>query len=158
MYGLSAEFSQYFPLPWDTVFLINAEVAVVDSWGDDDRVPIFNRLYLGGANNLRGFDYRDVGPKDERGEPVGGLSMARLTAEYTFPIIPRVRGAIFYDLGIVSSDSWDFGGGDLNSDVGAGLRLDLPIGPIRLDFGYPLQSDEFNDSTGRFNFNIGYQF
>lgn len=156
-YGLSAEAWQYFNLPGDTIFLINAEAATIDTWGDSSFIPVYNRLYLGGANTLRGFKFRDVGPKDVKGEPVGGNTMFRLTLEYTFPIISRVRGAVFYDAGAVSEDSFDFGG-DVNSNVGAGLRLDLPIGPIRIDVGFPIQTDDFNDGGARFNFNVGWQF
>ncbi len=157
IYGLRAEVSQYFNLPFDTIFLINGEISMVEEWGGDGRVPVFNRLYLGGANNLRGFNFRDVSPRDEFGEPIGGLSLARLTLEYTFPIINRVRGALFYDLGVISNDSFSVSG-DVASDVGVGLRMDLPIGPIRLDFGVPIQSQAENDSSGRFNFTVGYQF
>ena len=96
-------------------------------------------------NNLRGFKYRDVGPKDEDGEPIGGDSLWRMTVEYTFPIVDKVRGAVFYDVGAVGTGSYDFGG-DVNSDVGFGVRLDLPIGPVRIDYGIPVQSDSFNDS------------
>jgi outer membrane protein insertion porin family len=133
-------------------------VANVSTWAGGDRVPIFDRLYLGGANNLRGFRFRDVGPKDENGEPVGGNTLARVTVEYTFPVIDKVRGAVFYDAGFVNRSSYHFGTGNINSDVGLGVRLDLPIGPVRIDYGIPITSDEFNDSSGRFNFNIGYQF
>jgi outer membrane protein insertion porin family len=108
---------------------------------------------------MRGFAYRDVGPKDSRGEPIGGQSLARFTVEYTFPIVERVRGAFFYDVGFVNRDAYDFGSGDVNSDFGFGLRLEIPaLGPVRLDYGIPIQSDDNNDSSGRFNFNIGYQF
>ncbi len=155
-YGFNIEGTQYFSLPWDMIFLINAEIGVVDSWGNGD-VPIFDRLYLGGANSLRGFDYRDVGPKDSVGNPLGGRTLGHLTLEYTFPVVEKVRGAFFYDTGFVSSDAYDFNG-DVNSDFGFGVRLDLPIGPIRIDYGIPIQSDTFNDSGGKFNFNVGYQF
>jgi outer membrane protein insertion porin family len=121
-------------------------------------VPIFERLFLGGANNLRGFDYREVGPKDEFGEPLGGLTSAYASVEYSAPVIEKVRAAVFYDVGMVSTDSYDWGG-DLNSNVGIGLRLMLPaIGMIRLDYGIPVQADERNDSSGQFNFNLGYKF
>jgi len=130
----------------------------VNTWGSGDRVPIYDRLYLGGSNNLRGFRFRDVGPKDSDGEPVGGNTLARLTVEMTFPIVEKVRGAVFYDVGFVNRGEYDFAGGDVNSDVGIGVRLDLPIGPVRIDYGIPITSDRFNDSGGKFNFNIGYQF
>ncbi|MDQ3623325.1 MAG: outer membrane protein assembly factor BamA [Verrucomicrobiota bacterium] len=158
IYGLEMEASKYFPLPYDTILIFNGAIATVSTWAGGDRVPIFDRLFLGGANNLRGFSFRDVGPKDEDGEPIGGKSLARFTAEYTFPIVERVRGAVFYDIGFVNAQSYDFGSSNVNSDVGVGVRLDLPIGPIRIDYGIPLRADEFNDSSGRFNFNIGYQF
>jgi outer membrane protein insertion porin family len=157
IYGWDLEASKYFLLPWDTILTLNGELASVSTWGDGDRVPIFDRLYLGGANNLRGFRFRDVGPKDEDGEPIGGNSLWRMTVEYTFPIVDKVRGALFYDVGAVGTGSYDFGG-DVNSDVGFGVRLDLPIGPVRIDYGIPIQADEFNDSAGKFQFNIGYQF
>lgn len=158
VYGFSLEAAQYIHLPFDMIFSIEGAARTVDTWGDGDRVPIFERLFLGGANNLRGFDYRDVGPKDERGEPIGGRSSAYATLEMSFPVIEKIRGAVFYDVGVVSGDSFDTGG-DVNSDVGIGLRLFfLPTGPIRLDYGIPISSDEYNDSSGQFNFNIGYRF
>jgi len=157
-YTLDLTASQYFLLPWDTILLFNGEVSTVDNWAGGDHVPIFDRLFLGGGNDLRGFDYRDVGPKDENGEPLGGKTMARLTVEYTFPIVDKVRGAVFYDTGFVNASAYDFSFNDINSDVGIGLRVDLPIGPVRIDYGIPLQSDKFNKSSGKFNFNIGYQF
>src|SRR5438477_5032923 len=156
-YGIDVEGSQYFHLPWDTILLINGEVATVNTWGSGDIVPIFERLYLGGSNNLRGFPYREVGPQDHNGEPTGGQSMARMTIEYTFPIVEKARGAVFYDTGFNNSDAWSFGFNHIVSDIGVGIRLDLPIGPLRLDYGYPIQRDGYNGG-GHFNFNVGYQF
>jgi outer membrane protein insertion porin family len=91
------------------------------------------------------------------GQPIGGQSMARLTVEWTFPIIPQARGALFYDSGFVNSNPWSFGISALASDVGFGIRLNLPIGPMRLDYGYPLKRDGYNGG-GHFNFSVGYQF
>jgi len=166
-YGISLELSKYFLLPLDFIFLVKGQLAVVDGWGngsanqDDgygDGVPIFDRLYLGGANNLRGFDFRNVGPVDVDDNPIGGNSLAYVTFELTFPIISRVRGAVFSDLGFVNSSAYDFSSSNYNADIGFGLRLDLPIGPIRVDYGYPVVHDSFNGPPGKFNFNIGYQF
>jgi outer membrane protein insertion porin family len=158
IYGFDVEASKYWRLPWDTILLINAEVAGVDRWGDQTKlVKIYDRLFLGGSNNLRGFDFRDVGPKDHNGEPLGGQSMARATIEWTFPIVEKARGALFYDTGFVNTNPWDYNFNNVASDIGFGLRLDLPIGPLRVDYGIPLQQAG-NHGSGKFNFNVGYQF
>jgi outer membrane protein insertion porin family len=158
IYGFDVEASKYWLLPWDTILLVNAEVAGVDAWKNRDRlVKIYDRLFLGGSNNLRGFEFRDVGPKDIHGEPLGGQSMARATIEYTFPIIAKARGAIFYDTGFVNTNPWDYNFNNVASDIGFGLRLDLPIGPLRIDYGIPIQQAG-NHGSGKFNFNVGYQF
>ena len=158
-------------------------------------VPIYDRLYLGGSNNLRGFRFRDIGPKDSNNQPIGGQSMARATVEVSFPIVEKARGAVFYDCGFVNPDPWDFApetiavprgvnaqasyifqnfgvtdAKNLNisipprrtfnsfaSDFGFGLRLDLPIGPLRLDYGFPIDTAG-NSKHGHFNFSVGYQF
>jgi outer membrane protein insertion porin family len=158
IYGFDAEVSQYVHLPLDTILLFNHEVASVNSWGDGHDVSIFDRLFLGGSNNLRGFEFRDVGPRDKLGEPLGGRALSRSTVEFTFPIIAdKARGAFFYDAGFVNSDPFDFGTTNLASDVGFGLRMVLPIGPLRVDYGIPLQKDG-RSGGGKFNFNVGYQF
>jgi outer membrane protein insertion porin family len=157
VYGLDLEGSQYFHLPKDLILVINGEIATVSQWGSGTQVPIYERLFLGGSNNLRGFPFRQVGPQDQFGEPIGGQSMARSTVELTFPIIEKARGAVFYDTGFDNANAWSFGFNHIASDIGVGLRLDLPIGPLRLDYGYPIQRDGYNGG-GHFNFNVGYQF
>jgi outer membrane protein insertion porin family len=156
-YGFDLEAAKYVLLPWDTILNFSGEVATVAAY-NGKTVPIFDRLYLGGSNNLRGFKYRNVGPKDLYSDPIGGNTLARFTTEYTFPIIERVRGAVFYDAGFVNAGDYDFGTGNINSDAGIGVRLDLPIGPVRIDYGYPIQKDSQTSGSGRFNFNVGYQF
>jgi len=158
IYGFDAEVSQYVHLPFDTILLFNHEVASVNSWGDGHDVSIFDRLFLGGSNNLRGFEFRDVGPRDNLGEPLGGRALSRSTVEFTFPIIAdKARGALFYDAGFVNPDPFDFGTTNLASDVGVGIRMVLPIGPLRVDYGIPIQKDG-RSGGGKFNFNVGYQF
>ncbi|MGZ8900777.1 MAG: outer membrane protein assembly factor BamA [Limisphaerales bacterium] len=157
IFGFSLEGSQYFHLPYDMILLLNGQIASVDTWGNGDRVPIYDRLFLGGPNDLRGFNFHDVGPKDINGEPLGGKTLARSTIELTFAIIEKVRAAVFYDVGLINEEAFDFGA-RAASDVGVGLRLDLPIGPLRLDYGFPINTGGNNDRSGKFNFNVGYQF
>jgi len=175
VYGFDLDAAQYFHLPYDTILLLNGEIGTINNWSDGSKtggiVPIFDRLYLGGASTLRGFKFRDVGPKDDQGNAVGGNTLTRWTIEYTIPIIERVRFAVFYDGGFVNAGSWSFSpervavpgspgkfSGGLNQDIGIGVRLDLPIGPLRLDYGFPIEEDSFSSKSGQFQFSVGYQF
>jgi outer membrane protein insertion porin family len=164
-YGLNLQGKKYFSLPWDMIFMAKGGVGVVNSWGGGSNPPpIFDELYMGGANDMRGFAFRQVGPKDQYGNPIGGGTSVEATGELTFPIVPRLRGAIFTDWGYVNSGlvltplQYANGSAGLNGDVGIGARIELPIGPIRIDWGYPVKSDSWNHSSGQFNFNVGYSF
>jgi outer membrane protein insertion porin family len=158
-YKLELSSVKFWPLWFDHVFFLRGRAGTVEPYGNSDRVRIFDRFFLGGPRTLRGFEFREVGPKDSNGEPIGGKTTAFGSAEYTLPVLPRVRAAGFYDIGMVWFPSWDLDVSDYNSDFGFGLRLDLPGFPLHLDYAWPLEADEFNDSSsGKFNFLIGYQF
>jgi outer membrane protein insertion porin family len=147
------------------VLEVVGRTGVADSYGDSDRVPIFDRYFLGGMYSLRGYRYREVGPRDEFKEPLGGDTFYFGSVEYSIPIIERVRLATFYDIGNVFKKSYSFDPGKMSNgedrpffydDVGIGLRLNLPIGPLRLDYGFPLNHDPLDRSSGRFQFGVGY--
>lgn len=161
--GVHASAAQYFTLPGDIILSLTGAANKVNNDGTPGGIPIFDRLFLGGANNLRGFEFRDVGPKDSTGEPLGGDTSYWGSVELDFPILgerddPKLRGAVFYDVGKVTGGPGTFGGG-VNADVGIGVRIFLlPGTPIRIDVGFPTQSDQFNDHGARFNFQLGYRF
>ena len=130
---------------------------------NDGEVPIFERMFLGGGRTLRGFEFRDVGPRDNgyTNEVFGGKSLGYVSFEYTVPIIETVRAAVFYDTGFVNAGSWDVTPSDIYSDVGVGIRLKLPISPLplALDYAIPLSSpDKEADKGGQFNFSLSSQF
>ena len=160
IFGLNITGQKYWSLPWDSILSLNGELAFVDA--TDGNVPVFDRLFLGGGRTLRGFEFRDVGPRDPvTGEVVGGQSLGFLSAEYTVPIIDNVRAAVFYDLGFVNADSWDLSASDLYHDFGVGVRLKLPISPvpIALDYAFPIESpDPAADNGGQFNFYLNYEY
>ncbi|MCK4563130.1 MAG: outer membrane protein assembly factor BamA [Verrucomicrobia bacterium] len=159
IYGAKIRSGQYWALFGGTVLNLRGQVETVDYFGDSEFVPIFDRLFLGGPNTLRGFEYRDVGPKDITGEPRGGNSSAYATLEYTVPIWSKIRGAMFYDWGVVNSDVLDFDSSLYNDNWGIGIRLDLPGFPLHLDYAWPITYDEkWQDGKGRFNFQIGHTF
>ena len=158
--GLTMQGQKYWNLPWDSILSLNGELAFVDATSGE--VPIFDRLFLGGGRTLRGFEFRDVGPRDPvTGEVVGGQSLGFLSAEYTIPVIDNVRAAVFYDLGFVNDGSWDPSPSDLYHDFGVGVRLKLPISPvpIALDYAFPIDSpDPKADNGGQFNFYLNYEY
>lgn len=120
----------------------------------------FTRYYLGGPNNLRGFDFREAGPRDPTtNEPVGGARAWDATVEATYPIADKIRLAGFYDVGEVTDAPTGAVGGGLHSSAGIGARLFfMGPSPIRLDYAWPLQSDELSDDGPQFNFTIGTRF
>ncbi|OGV69890.1 MAG: outer membrane protein assembly factor BamA [Lentisphaerae bacterium RIFOXYA12_FULL_48_11] len=154
IYQLGLRMNQYFPLWLGHVVALRGRCEVVESYGDMDAVPLMDRLFLGGGRTLRGFDYRDVGPKAirkseyESGEssgfyrPLGGRSMAMANFEYTIPVVSNIRIALFFDVGNVWWDSYDFQFNDLAMSTGAGLRLDLPGFPIKIDYGWVVRKDD----------------
>jgi outer membrane protein insertion porin family len=158
---------KFFPLPYDMILTTAASTGTVEGYDDTETVPLFERFFIGGARSVRGFDNREVGPKDSNGEPTGGSTFAYGTLELTFPIMDRVRGAVFVDAGFENSDAYNWtveansssdGDGALAVGAGFGLRLNLPIGPLRLDLGFPVVHDRFNGGGPKFAFDVGYQF
>ena len=162
-YTLNARASKHFLLPFDVIINLTNDFTVVDSTGDGS-IPIFERTFIGGARNLRGFDFRDVGSV-ARGtrdavtnETIGGQTSAIATAELTFPIANTVRGAVFGDAGFVNVDEYDFDPAGLHTDVGVGVRLQLPFGPFAIDYAIPVEFGDQLDDSGRFQFYLDYKF
>jgi outer membrane protein insertion porin family len=162
-YKLEARTAWYFPGFWEGhIFEAVGRAGSVASYGDGDRgadrVPIFDRWFLGGLYSLRGYRYRDIGPK-ANGEALGGGTYYFGSVEYSLPIIERLRFAMFYDIGNVFSQSFSFNpaGRQIYVDNwGVGVRLNLPIGPLRLDYGIPINHDNNVSGAGRFQFGVGY--
>ena len=157
--GLSG--SYYYNSFWDSIFSVNFGLETVDTVSGGDEVPIFERCYLGGPANLRGFRYRDVGMIDEAlagDETMGGNSSAFVQFEVTLPVIESVRFAMFVDAGFVHKDSFDFQPNQWAADYGVGLRINLPMGPLAVDYAIPLRSDNCADDSPQFQFYVDYKY
>ena len=112
------------------------------------------------SNTLRGFATDSVDPVG--GLPsqdlnTGGEALLVLNEEWHFPIWRRLRGELFLDAGNVYQTISDFDPTDLRSSAGAGLRLDTPIGPIRVEYGWKLDRKP-DESPGEIIFSIGTVF
>ncbi|PTY03291.1 outer membrane protein assembly factor BamA [Verrucomicrobia bacterium LW23] len=160
IYKFQIDAQKYFLLPYDIILTTAVATGGVSRYDDTNKVPLFDRYFLGGSRTVRGFDNRDISPRDDTGTAVGGNTFGNGTIEVTFPIISQVRGAVFVDAGFVNAKSFHYA--DMMDDMmvaaGVGLRMNLPIGPVRLDFGVPLKADKWNESSGKFSFDAGYQF
>jgi outer membrane protein insertion porin family len=132
---------------------------VVENFGKSNDVPFYDKYFLGGPEDLRGFEYRDVGPKDSSGQiPLGGKTYGMFTAEYSFDVVKPIRFAFFYDAGFVNAKAYDFSPTAYNDDFGFGLRMFVAGAPLSLDFGIPLTHDRYNKKGNQFNFSFGTRF
>jgi outer membrane protein insertion porin family len=113
----------------------------------DDPFPLFKRYFPGGINSVRGYDPRRLGPS-ENGSVFGGAKQFINNAEIIFPLINSagIKGVVFYDAGqaFLDDESIDFGA--LRQSWGAGIRWMSPMGPLRFEFGIPIDRQPGEDS------------
>jgi outer membrane protein insertion porin family len=120
-------------------------------------IPIDERFFIGGSDTVRSFIERELGPRDNKGHPLGGEFFTVFNVEYTFPIFGELQGALFTDAGNLLPTSEEPGLDDMRYAVGVGLRYKLPVGPIRLDYG--VNPDPRPDEhSGAFHFSFGFAF
>lgn len=158
-----ARSSWYIPTFWKFVLSVNGSVGLVENFAPSTDVPIYERFYVGGADTVRGYQYRtEIGPAE------GGKLMSVVNVEYKFPIAQEknrtiLQGALFYDIG----GSWR-SGNDLNLTLGEGennlkagfgfgIRFTTPVFPLRLDWGYGLNHRP-GEELSQFYFTIGNIF
>jgi len=167
MFGGDKDFTRFttrtsYNIPtWpNSVLELRLRVGIMDPFGDSSEVPIYERFFAGGANTIRGYQERKVGPIDSASEdPIGGESMLVANIEYTKPLFEYIKVAAFFDSGNVWAKSSDFGSGDFKSGFGLGARIKTPIGPIRLDYGIPLDKEPGEDKReGQFYFSMSHGF
>lgn len=163
-----ADANHYFPIFLETIIHLHAQAGYVMQNGSD-RIPPFERFYLGGMNSVRGYKERTISPVYDKqegqdgydeGDEKGGNKSFFFNAEYLVPLHKEmgIVGLVFFDAGKTWDDdeSVDM---DLYKSVGAGVRWYSPLGPLRLEYGYPLDTVEVDDDRkGRFEFSVGQFF
>ncbi|MBN3040762.1 MAG: outer membrane protein assembly factor, partial [Candidatus Omnitrophica bacterium] len=158
---LFSSLSIYVPMINKSVVELKLRGGFADPFSDTDSVPLYERFFAGGATTVRGYRERKVGPIDPGTEdPIGGESLFIGNIEYTYPLADFLKLATFYDTGNVWAKNSDFiSGGDFKSSIGLGLRVKTPIGPISVDYGWPLDLEPGEEEKqGRFHFNVSRAF
>ncbi|TYB35634.1 MAG: outer membrane protein assembly factor BamA, partial [Flexistipes sinusarabici] len=157
-YKIEAKSTQYYPMWWKFVGMLNGEVGYGESL-NNDRLPVDERYRLGGMHSVRGYDYGDISPVDEEGYEYGGNKYLLFNAELIFPLseAANLDGVVFFDAGQAYDSNEDFFSRDLQRSIGGGFRWFSPIGPLRLEYGYRLNARD-DDNGGRWDFSIGGTF
>lgn len=155
----TATFRYYKKVIWDLVWRNNITYGIITA-PEGRAIPYTELFLLGGANSLRGYQYSRVGKRvlDKNGDsvPFGGEQQVYLNTEIEFPLISEagIKGVVFYDIG----DAQDsLNPADFRSDYGFGFRWFSPIGPLRFEWGFPIDRRE-TDSATNFEFSIGAPF
>ncbi|OGX16316.1 MAG: outer membrane protein assembly factor BamA [Omnitrophica WOR_2 bacterium RBG_13_41_10] len=153
--------SHYVPLGRNSVLEFRGRVGAAEPFSDSKELPIYERFFAGGADTVRGYEERMIGPVDPASnDPLGGNSMLIGNIEYTYPLFDFLKVAAFADAGNVWSKLDDMGKGTIKKSIGFGFRIKTPIGPIMLDYGIPLDkvSGEDKRGPGRFHFSVSHGF
>jgi len=153
--------SWYFPMFLKTVFHIKGAAGQVFE-NETDKLPVYERFYLGGLNSVRGFEYATISPTDpDTGEDIGGDKMWYTNTEVIFPILDSqgIKGVVFYDTGQVLLDDEDFldSSSSIKQAAGLGFRWLSPMGPLRIVWGYNLDPDE-DEEESVWDFSVGGTF
>jgi len=157
----------YFPLFWEFVLRLNGTAGWVDS-PSDEPVPLFERFFVGGIFTVRGFERNSIGEKIYTTDKpdgttsditIGGVSELILNAEIEFPIFKEVgiRGVVFLDAGNAWGADETFDPFSLRTSFGFGFRWNSPVGPLRFEWGFPIDPRPGEDSSV-FEFTIGNSF
>ncbi len=139
--------SWFYPLfesEWGDIIISDRTSFGYGQSDNDDPFPLFRRFFPGGINSVRGYRFRRLGPKDENGHEFGGAKQLVNNAEIIFPLINSAgfKGVLFYDAGQAFDDDEQIQISELRLGWGYGIRWASPLGPIRVEIGYPVNPRE----------------
>jgi outer membrane protein insertion porin family len=131
----------------DLVFAWRFKLGYGQSFNDDP-FPLFRRYFPGGINSVRGYKDRTLGPTDDQGHEYGGSKQVVDNLELIFPLVNSagLKGVVFYDVGQAYDDDETMTASKLRQAYGFGIRWTSPLGPIRVEFGFPVDRRDGEES------------
>jgi outer membrane protein insertion porin family len=136
--------------------VLGGDLGILSPSGTGNGLPIDLRLFNGGSASVRSFPDRELGPT-VNGSPTGGETSWHTNVEFIRTITGSVKGVAFVDAGSLARSYDEITSAKLNMAAGLGMRLELPIGPVRFEYGYNLTRDP-GEPIGTFHFAIGTAF
>ncbi len=166
-FRLEHDSSWFFPMSDSKKWILSFRMREgwADVYGSSDRLPISERFFAGGTDTVRGYENRDIGPKikryvnsDDR-EAIGGSLRLVDNLEMKYKVTKMLRLYAFADAGGVWGQAGDFGFDSIKFSSGVGLGVDIPrIGPMRVDWGIPINPDSDQKRSGRLHLMTGFSF
>jgi outer membrane protein insertion porin family len=155
-YKTVGETNWYYPLVSDVVLSLRGRLGFAEGYGGK-ALPLYERFFFGTqAATIRGYQLKEVGPKDINGDPIGGNSEILMSAQLRFPITQGLSLVGFVDTGNLYNKN-EFDPTRLRTGIGAGIRFVTPLGPLALDYGFKINPQPGN-KPGAIHFNIGTLF
>jgi outer membrane protein insertion porin family len=148
----TGRYSTYFSFG-KTLLALGARLGYIDSVQGTAGVPIDERFFNGGSTTVRSFYETDLSPKDTENHPIGGLARSIFKVEYDVPIYGDLVGAAFVDAGGTGDTPFD----NFATGIGGGVRYNLPIGPVRVDYGVN-PAPRKNQSVSVLSLSFGFAF
>ena len=126
-YRPSLEAIYYQPVKRKMALGLRAQWALIQQYGDTQVLPLYQRYFLGGETQIRGYDIRSVGPVDSQGRVLGGNKFGLFNAEYYFDVFGPLRALVFFDAGnaFLEGDPIDIT--QFRISTGAELRFIMPV-------------------------------
>jgi len=165
LHKFKLEFAKFIPVFNKNVFAMHGVYQLVLPFGVDDEgnereIPFYEKFFLGGERSIRGFDIYRIGPKDPRGNVLGGTKALFLNFEYHIPLNQQFSFIFFYDIGNAFDKGQGINFNDIYSSVGLELKIYIPMMgvPFRLIMAYNPRTLKEDESHFQFRFGIGPSF